>query len=181
MPKRAAICWSRPYKPRYGRTTLPFLMRSCKIGRAALIGMAKPRPSTPSLEILALLMPMTLPSASTRAPPELPGLMAASVWMSFMLWPSAPMVRLRELMTPTVTVPWNSRPRGLPIAMAGSPTWRESLSPNSATGRLSILILTTARSVFSSRPTTVPSVLWPSAKETMTVLAVPTTWLLVTI
>ena len=43
--------------------------------------MAKPMPSTLETAILALLMPMTLPSALTRAPPELPGLMAASVWI----------------------------------------------------------------------------------------------------
>jgi hypothetical protein len=32
---------------------------------------------------MAVLMPMTRPSTSISAPPELPGLMAASVWMKF--------------------------------------------------------------------------------------------------
>ena len=49
------------------------------IGRAMSIGMAKPIPLLP--EAMAVLMPMTLPSASRSGPPELPGLMAASVWM----------------------------------------------------------------------------------------------------
>ena len=47
------------------------------MGRVELMGMAKPMPSTPSAATLALLMPTTCPSALTRAPPELPGLMAA--------------------------------------------------------------------------------------------------------
>ena len=32
---------------------------------------------------IAVLMPTTLPPASRRGPPELPGLMAASVWIRF--------------------------------------------------------------------------------------------------
>jgi hypothetical protein len=44
--------------------------------------MAKPMPTLPPLrETMAVLMPASLPSVVTRAPPELPGLMAASVWM----------------------------------------------------------------------------------------------------
>ena len=41
------------------------------------------RIDSPVLETMALLMPMTLPSRSNRGPPELPRLMAASVWMKF--------------------------------------------------------------------------------------------------
>ena len=45
-------------------------------------GMAKPMPCEPPLrEKIAVLMPASFPSMSTSAPPELPGLMAASVWM----------------------------------------------------------------------------------------------------
>ena len=44
--------------------------------------MAKPSPDTPWPSSSALLMPMTLPRESTSGPPELPGLMAASVWMN---------------------------------------------------------------------------------------------------
>src|SRR3954447_2603110 len=45
---------------------------------AALIGTAKPSP-TPAT---AVLIPTTLPRPSTSAPPELPGLSAASVWIT---------------------------------------------------------------------------------------------------
>ena len=44
--------------------------------------MAKPMPIEPPLrEKIAVLMPTSCPFMSTSAPPELPGLMAASVWM----------------------------------------------------------------------------------------------------
>ena len=45
-------------------------------------GTAKPMPWEPPVcEKIAVLMPMSAPRASTRAPPELPGLIGASVWM----------------------------------------------------------------------------------------------------
>ena len=44
--------------------------------------MAKPSPIEPPVgEKIAVLMPMTLPSMSNSGPPELPRLIAASVWM----------------------------------------------------------------------------------------------------
>src|SRR5439155_258283 len=47
-----------------------------------LIGMAKPTPTLPSTGLsIELLMPITSPCTFTSGPPELPGLMAASVWM----------------------------------------------------------------------------------------------------
>ena len=47
-----------------------------------LEGMAKPMPiEPPDLEKIAVLMPTRRPSMVTSAPPELPGLIAASVWM----------------------------------------------------------------------------------------------------
>ena len=51
------------------------------IGRAMSIGIAKPMPLL--FWAMAVLMPMTLPPASSSGPPELPGLIAASVWMRF--------------------------------------------------------------------------------------------------
>ena len=51
------------------------------------IGMAKPIPSTSVEAVLAALMPMTFPLKSMSAPPLLPGLMAASVWMKVLLIP----------------------------------------------------------------------------------------------
>ena len=48
------------------------------------LGIAKPMPMKPSDcsgEKMAVLMPMSSPSVLTSAPPELPWLMVASVWM----------------------------------------------------------------------------------------------------
>ena len=44
--------------------------------------MLAPEPVMP--EIFALVMPITLPSMSNSGPPELPALMAASVWNMLM-------------------------------------------------------------------------------------------------
>ena len=73
-----------------------------------------------------------------KGPPELPGLIAVSVWMAFVeiAWPSSDFKEtcLFKLDTiPCVTVFAYSDPKGLPIAIAVSPTdnWLES--PNSAT------------------------------------------------
>ena len=67
--------------------------------------MLKPTPMLPLVaaelppaEAMATLTPMTSPLLFTRAPPELPGLMAASVWITLMemdpllavLWPCPP-------------------------------------------------------------------------------------------
>ena len=52
---------------------------------AVSIGTANPMPTEPLLpEPVAIceLMPITRPSASISGPPELPGLIAASVWMT---------------------------------------------------------------------------------------------------
>ena len=74
---------------------------------------------------MAELMPMTWPFMSSSGPPELPGLIAASVWIALMKdWSSAspPGVtgRFRALTMPVVTV--LSRPSGAPTAITWSPT-----------------------------------------------------------
>ena len=62
------------------RVTCPLETNSFMIQRARLIGMLKPTPSLPPpLEAIELLMPMTSPFKFTSGPPELPGLIAASV------------------------------------------------------------------------------------------------------
>ncbi len=81
------------------------------------MGMAKPMPELCSapLEAIMVLMPMTSPRELSSGPPELPGLMAASVWMaSSMGAPSEPRIDRMELMMPRVMVPL--RPKGLPMA-----------------------------------------------------------------
>src|SRR5829696_1834070 len=127
-------------------------------------------------------MPTTWPRPLTRAPPELPGEMAASVWMRStserMPCSAEPGIsRCRPEMMPAVMVFWN--PSGLPIATASSPTagsccwkvagWRSLRSTS-----------TTARSVSGSVARTRPSARRPSKKATSTVRTFPTTWALVT-
>ena len=73
------ISWiATPIQP---RTTLPVFLRLSTISSAMLLGIANPIPSEPPvLEKMAVLMPINSPFMLTRAPPEFPGLIAASVW-----------------------------------------------------------------------------------------------------
>ena len=72
------------------------------------------------------LMPTSSPRVFTSAPPELPGLMAASVWMKLsMPLALAPSPRDFALTIPAVTV--LLRLYGLPTASTHSPTFRSSL------------------------------------------------------
>ena len=49
-----------------------------------LDGIANPMPeNSPVLDLMAVLTPITLPCMSSSGPPELPGLIAASVWIAF--------------------------------------------------------------------------------------------------
>ena len=108
----------------------------------------------------------------TSAPPELPGLIAASVWMasSTVFWlPVSPVVdtgRLSALTMPVVTVP--ARPSGEPTAITGWPTRRLAddprligVSPDTPCTR------TTAMSVVGSAPTTVNGAVRPSENVTV--------------
>jgi hypothetical protein len=81
----------------------------------SLIGTASPKP-TPAT---AVLTPITRPSPSASAPPELPGFSAASVWITFSTSRVAERERVgserpRAETTPAVTEPL--KPSGLPIA-----------------------------------------------------------------
>ena len=106
-----------------------------------VLGMAKPRPSTPALSakaaILMVLMPMTWPQLLIRGPPELPEFRAALVWIRFMGRPLTLTFRLMAETMPSVMVPRYSTPRGSPMATTLSPTRRASESPNSALSRFS--------------------------------------------
>jgi hypothetical protein len=82
---------------------------------ASLIGTASPSP----MPATAVLIPTTRLRPSASAPPELPGLSAASVWITFSTrWPAEPdrvgSDRPSADTTPAVTVP--AKPIGLPIA-----------------------------------------------------------------
>ena len=89
-----------------------------------------------------------LATALSSGPPELPGLIAASVWIALMnaVSPSPPAVtgRLSALTMPEVTVP--CRPSGDPTAMTESPTLSPPDEPTEIAGRPVLLTLTTARS-----------------------------------
>src|SRR5215469_11129832 len=143
----------------------------------ALTGTARPSP-TPAT---AVLMPTTRECASASAPPELPGLSAASVWITSSTRPaSRPRVgsdRPTALTTPAVTEP--ARPSGLPTATTSWPTTRLSASPSSAGGGVDPPARTTARAERGSEPTTVNEALVPSENNAVPCWLLPTTCALV--
>ncbi len=126
------------------------------IGLAMLIGMAKKMPCAPSAK--AVLTPTTAPEVSISGPPELPGLIAASVWIrlrsrrrSLVTGSVTTSCRPRAEMTPDVTL-LVKVPSGLPMTIAVWPGWRAAESPMGAVGRSVASILTMARSVSVSTP-----------------------------
>src|SRR5438309_1280974 len=131
----------------------------------------------------AELMPTTAPAASTSAPPELPGLIAASVWIASRQASAEPSGLLTHTgrflaeTIPSVTDP--AYPSGEPIAITGSPTASWSESPSVATVSLSAGTWMTARSLVGSRPTTRAVARASSLNSTTRAVAPWTTWLLV--
>ena len=147
-----------------------------------LDGIAKPMPTLPAWppelalgDSICELTPITWPSALNSGPPELPGLIAASVWITSSIEKplGEAISRWSALTTPTVSV--RSRPNGLPIAYAGSPT-STLLESASASGlRLLAETFRSARSVEASSPTSLASsaspspilaLIWPLAPST---------------
>ena len=139
----------------------------------SLIGMAKPSPLALSdKDFPAVLIPMTSEFMSMSGPPELPWLIAASVWIPSITVsvsepsPDSGTGRFSALMMPTVTV--LRSPRGAPAATTCSPTWSRSESPRRATVRLSTLsTFSTAISVLGSRPTIFVGTTLPSLNTTV--------------
>ena len=139
-------------------------------------GIAKPSPIDPALAsgpalspsvAIAEFTPISSPFMFTSAPPELPGLIAASVWMasSTVFWLSAsPTVdtgRFSALMMPAVTV--LSSPSGDPTATTLCPTRRSAdepiviaVNPDMSFARM------TAMSLIGSAPTIVNDAMRPS-------------------
>ena len=102
---------------------------------------------------MAETMPMTSPWLLNRGPPELPELMAQSVWIMFIFRPSLMVMdRFRAEIMPVVSVKVSS-PRGLPMAVTCSPTSMSSEEPMTTGVRPVALILITAMSLASSPPT----------------------------
>ncbi len=168
--------------PQRPRVTRPLAMSWFMIQRARLIGMLKPTPSLPPpLEAIELLIPMTSPFMFTSGPPELPGLIAASVWRKswFSTSWSSSMCRPRALMIPWLTE-W-VRPKGLPRARTQVPTAASSLLPSRAAGRSSRPRLSTAMSALASSQTRSGWSERPSWRKMLIFagLAPSITWLLV--
>src|SRR5450759_1588030 len=138
------------WMPTHGRTSFAPASACSVSGRATLIGIAKPIPwADPAT---AVSIPTTAPVTSTRGPPLLPGLMAASVWMRSSRRPLVSVIeRSSPDTTPVVTVPgyW---PSGSPTAITVCPTWRVDESPSVAVGSPVAAIFTIARSVSGSVP-----------------------------
>ena len=103
----------------------PFSRRGTT-SRTVFDGTAKPMPTLPCEVPPAVaiweLMPITRPVSSSSGPPELPGLIGASVWMTSSI--EKPLGALIERPMPETmpSVAVRSRPNGLPIAIAVSPT-----------------------------------------------------------
>src|SRR6476469_9399019 len=158
--------------------------------------MAKPTPMEPAWlpsedcdnEAIAELIPMTAPFMSTSAPPELPGLMAASVCTALITVscdcpaasasPEVRTGRFRAETMPDVTVA--ERPSGEPIATTGWPTARSAELPSVAGVRPETpSALITARSSVAVVPTKLAVAVVPSLNRTSRSVAPATTWLLV--
>ena len=104
----------------------PRLLNSSIRSLTTFIGIAKPMFCP--CEAMAVFTPMTCPFELSRGPPELPGFIAASVWITLSNRSTKPsngdpaVIPLPSPeITPTVTVFLNS-PKGVPIAMAVCPS-----------------------------------------------------------
>ena len=137
-------------------------------------------PLTPEAAIWAGT-PTSSPAAFRSAPPELPWLTAASVWIAPVMEKplGASIVRPRPDTMPALALP--SYPKGSPIASTGSPTASFDESPRGigSSSCAGTSILTSARSVEGSVPTTAARAVRPSASSTVTDCAPLTTCSLV--
>ena len=160
--------------PMKARRTRPWRTSSPSTNLAVFAATAKQMPCAPW--ITAVFTPITSPCDETSGPPELPGLSAASVWITSSI--SRP-VRARSERpsaetTPAVTV--DSKPSGLPIATTSWPRRSRLELPSVAAGRVTgASTRTSARSVSGSSPTTRAVRLRPSVVISSTRAAPPTT------
>jgi hypothetical protein len=82
-PSWAETVSSAATMPMPGVGTRPSAMIWGTMRLTVSIGMAKPMPVlVPVGEKIAVLTPITRPAESSRGPPELPGLIEASVWIT---------------------------------------------------------------------------------------------------
>ena len=129
-----------------------------------------------------MFIPINSPSKFTKAPPELPGFIAASVcrkdstaWGLFNKFKLLPFA----LIIPAVTVEFKLN--GFPTASTHCPTFTLSELEKDICGKLLALILRSARSVVSSVPISSASYTWLLFITTSISLALLITWLFVTI
>ena len=129
----------------------------------------------------AVLIPSSRPERSTSGPPELPGLIAASVWSRPVSFPFSPsIVRWSPEMIPEVTVA--PRPRGKPTAKTASPSRSDEERARGSGTRSVARTRMTARSFPGAVPITVPAIgrlCTSSLKTTVTRVVPSTTWLFV--
>ena len=130
---------------------------------------ANPTPlPLPLADRICELIPSTRPSASRSGPPELPRLIAASVWIAPLIGKpvSASIERLSAETTPTDSD--CSSPNGEPIAATGSPTaiFDESPSGSGRSARSPGSTLISPTSALGSYPTILASSWLPSANCT---------------
>ena len=152
------------------------------VSSAVLIGIAYPIPSTDVSEYFTVFIPITSPLPFSKAPPLLPGLMAALVWSNVIVLSVNATSLLTALITPVVT-DW-PYPKALPMAIALSPAFNWSESPITITAiaffvssdNWDISIVRTATSLSSSYPLTVAVAVVSSENWTDTSLAPSTTW-----
>ncbi len=136
---------------------LPLEISCAAIDLTVFDGTANPTPSLPPPSLwICDVIPITSPRRLSSGPPELPWLIAASVWIAPSIGVSfgEEISRPTALTMPLVTVP--SRPNGLPIATTPSPTVTFELSA-SASGTSfedGAFTCSTAMSVEESEPTT---------------------------
>ncbi len=138
---------------------------------------AKPMPCAQGMT--AVLMPTTSPRAFTSGPPELPGLMAASVWSrpsnGVPLGPGR--LRSSALTMPSDTL--RSKRKGFPMATTSWPTAMDAGSASGSCTSEASDTCTTARSVAGSEPTSSPFVASPPGSRIRSALPLPATWWLV--
>ena len=154
-------------------------------------GTAKPTPELePESVSICSLMPSTRAPASSSGPPELPGLIEASVWIAPSIWNLVSDSTERSVAETTPTESDCCSPKGLPIAATGWPTTRSLSSPNfsGCSSKPSGLTSSRATSAKGSKPTIFAGTMLRSGNSMKTSLAAlrapldssVTTWALVT-
>ena len=151
------------------------------MSRTSLPGIENPTPWNPGFARsgvkIATLIPMISPRRFTSGPPELPGLIAASVW-NRSRWLSDNERSFAD------TIPWvtvSPSPNGLPTANTSCPTSTSAESPNfSGVNGPGASILSTAMSNNRSSPIRVAGCEVPSWSVTWICCWSAITWWLVT-